>query len=1150
MFTHLHVHTEYSLLDGCCRIGQLIHKAKDLGMHSLAITDHGNMYGVIDFYKAAREEGIKPILGCEVYVAPNDFRSRDPAEKSNCHLTLLARNHTGYRNLIQLVTLANLEGFYYKPRIDKNLLKKYAEGLVLLSGCAQGELGRLILQNRLEDTRTAAKWYKDNFEHYYIEIQKHPMADIEKINENLVEIARDLNIPLVATNDVHYVNKEDSYIHDVLLCIGTNTTINEEKRLKMAGAYFYLKTPQEMKEQYADMPDALQNTATIADLCNVEIEFGKPHLPQVQVPDGKTSHAYLSVLCWRGLRERWPDADVEAEKRLAYELDVIEKTQFADYFLVVHDLASFVRREGIFFGVRGSAAASLALYCLGITDINPLTYKLVFERFLNIERREMPDIDLDFQDDRREEVIAYVNSKYGTDHVAHIITFGTLGARAAIRDVGRALGLNYGTVDQVAKLIPVRPNIRLDDAMLEVKELQDMYDADDQIRKLIDTAKKLEGVSRHSSTHAAGVVISRDTLTEYLPLQRASKDSGQQSAMTQFSMENVAKLGLLKLDFLGLANLTLLAKAKEVIQQNHGIEIDFLTMPLDDQKTFELLASGETTGIFQLEGPGMRRYIKELKPTKFMDISAMVALYRPGPMEHIPTFIRAKHGLESVRYPHEDLIPILEDTYGIIVYQDQVLFVVQRFAGYSLGRADIIRKAMGKKNAETMKKEKQNFIDGAKLKGYTEQEAGAVFALIEPFAGYAFNKAHSVSYARIAYQTAYLKANYPIEYMTAFLNTYYDKAERLVTAVAECRRINLDVRRPDVNHSYASFVIEKDNGNRGIRFGMASIKNVGSNAVAPIIAARDQGGEFTSIEDFCRRVDLRNVNKKVIESLIKAGAFDSLGQRGSLLAALERIMSLSQREQKQKESGQSSMFDLFGQNVSVPLPALNLDQFDVTLQEKLLWEKELMGVYFSEHPLAALASKLAEYSSVLCGEINADMVGEKVVVAGMVTAVRLITTKNNRLFVVATFEDLNGSIEVTVWSDVYQQSQDLWIEGSILVIEGTIKVREDRVSVNCTRVHKYDPDMNKVSNGKSTYKAPPRKLKISIEQTEDADRDRTNLQKILEILHRYPGRDAVQLSIRKNDKVTYMDLPDVHVDCSNDLIKELSQITQAGANCF
>jgi DNA polymerase-3 subunit alpha len=1140
MFTHLHVHTEYSLLDGCCRISQLVHKAKDLGMHSLAITDHGNMYGVIDFYKAAKEIGIKPILGCEVYVASHDYRSKDPAEKSNYHLTLLAKNHTGYRNLIQLVTLSNLEGFYYKPRIDKKLLEKYKDGLVVLSGCAQGELGRLILQNRHEDTLSAAKWYKDNFEHFYIEIQKHPMADIEKINENLVQIARELDIPLVATNDVHYVNKEDAYIHDVLLCIGTNTTINEEKRLKMAGDYFYLKTPQEMKEQYADMPDAIRNTEIIADLCNVEIEFGKPHLPQVQLPAGKTAQSHLSVLCWRGLKERLPDADVEAEKRLAYELDVIEKTQFADYFLVVHDLASFVRSKDIFFGVRGSAAASLALYCLGITDINPLTYKLVFERFLNIERREMPDIDLDFQDDRRDEVIAYVNSKYGTDHVAQIITFGTLGARAAIRDVGRALGMNYGAVDQVARLIPVRPNIRLDDAMLEVKELQDMHDSDDQIRKLIDTAKRLEGISRHSSTHAAGVVISRDTLTEYLPLQRASKDSEQHTAMTQFSMENVAKLGLLKLDFLGLANLTLLAKAREVIQQNHGIVIDFLKIPLDDQKTFELLSSGETTGIFQLEGPGMRRYIKELKPTKFMDISAMVALYRPGPMEHIPTFIKAKHGLESVRYPHNDLIPILEDTYGIIVYQDQVLFVVQRFAGYSLGRADIIRKAMGKKNAEIMKKEKQNFIDGARTKGYTEQEAGAVFALIEPFAGYAFNKAHSVSYARIAYETAYLKANYPIEYMTAFLNTYYDKADRLVTAIGECRRINLDFRKPDINHSYAEFVIEKDNGTRAIRFGLSSIKNVGSNAVAPIIAARDQSGKFSTIEDFCRRVDLRNINKKVIESLIKAGALDCLGQRGSLLSALERIMSLSQREQKQKESGQSSMFDLFGQNVDIPLPSLSLEQFDVTLQEKLAWEKELMGVYFSEHPLAALASRLAEYSSVLCGEINADMAGEKVVVAGMITSTRLVTTKNNRIFVVATFEDLNGSIEVTAWSDVYTQSQDLWIEGNILIIEGTVKVRDDRVNVNCNRVHKYDPDTNKVSDGKNTYSAPPRKLTINMKQSEDTAKDVAYLQRVMEILRRYPGKDSVQLSIQKDNKITRMDMPDVKIDYCNELIKELS----------
>jgi DNA polymerase-3 subunit alpha len=1150
MFTHLHVHTEYSLLDGCCRIIPLVHRARDLGMRSLAITDHGNMYGVIDFYRTARECGIKPIVGCEVYISPGDYRSREAADKTSYHATLLAQNHTGYSNLIQLVTLANIEGFYYKPRIDKDLLLKYSEGLVVLSGCAQGELGRMILQNRAAEAEEAAVWYKSNFPHYFIEIQRHPIAEIEKINEGLLKLARKLDIPIVATNDVHYIHKEDSYIHDVLLCIGTNTTIHDERRLKMEGDYFYLKTQQEMQEQYADIPDAIENTRVIDSLCNLEIEFGKPHLPQVDLPEGKTSHAYLSVLCWRGLKERLPGADAATEKRLEYELDVIEKTQFADYFLVVHDLVSFVRENGIFFGVRGSAAASLALFCLGITDINPLTYNLVFERFLNIERREMPDIDLDFQDDRREEVIAYVNQKYGTDHVAQIITFGTLGARAAIRDVGRALGMNYGSVDQVARLIPPRPNIRLDDAMMEVKELADMYAADDMVRKLIDTAKKLEGVSRHSSTHAAGVVISREPLTRYLPMQRGSRDGGQHSAMTQFSMDNVARLGLLKLDFLGLANLTLLAKAREVIREQHGIDLDLLKIPINDAKTFELFSSGETMGIFQLESPGMRRYIKELRPTKFTDIAAMVALYRPGPMEHIPTFIKAKHGLESVHYPHPDLVPILEDTYGVIVYQDQVLFIVQRFAGYSLGRADIIRKAMGKKDAAVMKKEKQNFIDGARTKGYTESEAEAIFSLIEPFAGYAFNKAHSVSYASIAYDTAFLKANYPIEYMAAFLNTYFDKTDRIASAVSECRRMGVEVLKPDVNHSYAHFTIEKTGTGRAIRFGLASIKNVGGNAVQPIVEAR-QSGEFKSIEDFCRRVDLRNVNKKVIESLIKTGALDSLGQRGALLAALDRIVSLSQREQRQKQSGQSSMFDLFGANVDVPLPALDLENFDVTLQERLLWEKELMGLYFSEHPLTAMASRLAEHATVLCGEINTEMAGEKVIVAGMVTSVRHVTTRTNRLFVISTFEDLNGSIEVTVWSDVYSQTQDLWVDGSILLVEGYVKVREDRANINCTKVNRYEPDAPrpeppkpeqpvKQDNGRKNNHNRPRTLVINLRQSEDSRKDLEYLQKMLEVLRRYPGNDSVQLAIRRGEEVTRLEVPDIKVDNSEALHRELT----------
>ena len=1166
MFTHLHVHTEYSLLDGCCRIISLIHRAKELGMQSLAITDHGNLYGVIDFYKLARENGIKPIIGCEVYVASNDHLSKGPADKTNFHLTLLAMNHTGYNHLIQLVTHASLEGFYYKPRVDKQLLCKYKDGLVVLSGCAQGELGRLLLQNRVQDAAAAANWYKENFPHFYIEIQRHPIPDIEKINEGLISLARQQNIPVVATNDVHYINKEDAYIHDILLCIGTNTTVNDEKRLKMSAECFYLKSPQEMEEQYSDIPEAIENASVITDLCNLEIEFGKPHLPQVELPAGKTSQSHLSVLCWRGLKERLPDADAATEKRLEYELDVIEKTQFADYFLVVHDLVSFVREQGIFFGVRGSAAASLALFCLGITDVNPLTYNLVFERFLNIERKEMPDIDLDFQDNRRDEVINYANQRYGADHVAQIITFGTLGARAAIRDVGRALGMSYGAVDQVARLIPGRPNIHLEDALLEVKELMDIYTNDEIVRKLIDTAKKLEGIARHSSTHAAGVVISRDPLTQYLPLQRAGKDISQQSAMTQFSMDNVAKLGLLKLDFLGLANLTLLAEAKNVIMESLGITIDFLRIPLDDRKTFELLASGETTGIFQLESSGMRRYIKELKPTKFTDIAAMVALYRPGPMEHIPTFIKAKHGLESVHYPHPDLLPILEDTYGVIVYQDQVLFIVQRFAGFSLGRADIIRKAMGKKIPEVMKKEKQGFIDGARLKGYSVTEADAIFGLIEPFAGYAFNKAHSVSYARIAYETAYLKANYPIEYMVALLNTYSDKADKLISAIAECRRIGLDVLKPDVNYSYAGFKIESINGTRSIRFGLASIKNVGAGALEPILAPRREGGEFKSIEDFCRRIDLRNVNKKVIESLIKVGAFDSFGPRGSLLSALERIMSLSQREQKQKQSGQSSMFDLFGRNVDVPLPSLNIDDCDVTLQEKLTWEKELLGVYFSEHPLSALGSKLSEHATVLCGEINNEMAGEKVVVAGMVTSVRNVTTRNNRMFAIATFEDLNGSIEVTVWQDVYAQTEELWKDGNILLIEGTVKVREDSANINCFKVRRYEPDAEKAENmavgnhaapkklaADSTHKAPgktvadtnytaPRKLVINIKQSENSERDLSQLQQILGVLRRHPGKDNVQLVIRRGEEVTRMDVPDLMVDYSAGLMHELSPV--------
>jgi len=1142
MFTHLHVHTEYSLLDGLCRIPQVIAKAKELGMTSLAITDHGSMHGIIDFYTAAKEAGIKPIIGCETYVAETDRQSRNASDKNIYHLVLLARNHQGYQNLIQLITKAHLEGFYYKPRVDKELLAKHHEGLIALSACAHGELPRLILSGRLEEAATQAIWYKETFDDYYLEIQRHPIPELEKINEGLLSLSSQLNIPVVATNDVHYVNKEDAPIQELLLCIQTNTSIYDEKRLKMAGDFFYLKSPEEMAELFVDLPQALENTKKIADMCQLELEFGRLHLPRVDLPKDKTSDDYLAELCRQGLKQRYASPTPEIEQRLDYELEVIKQTQFADYFLVVWDLISFAKNQNILFGVRGSAAASLALYCLGITNIDPLANKLVFERFLNVERREPPDIDLDFQDDRRDEMIAYVSHKYGPDHVAQIITFGTLGARAALRDVGRALGMPYSQVDRVARLITPRPNITLDQALAENKELYDIYHEDSTVQNLVDTAKRLEGISRHASTHAAGVVISREPLTQYMPLQRATKDHEQAATMTQLSMESVARLGLLKLDFLGLANLTVLAKAKEIIAENRDVSIDLQHIPLDDAVTFQLLASGETGGIFQLESAGMRRYIKELKPTTFNDIAAMVALYRPGPMEHIPTFIKAKYGIESIRYPHPAVKKILEDTYGVIVYQDQVLHIVQALAGYSLGQADIFRKAMGKKIPEVMKKERQNFINGAKKNGVSAEIANEIFALIEPFAGYAFNKAHSVSYALIAYQTAYLKANYPVEYMTAFLNTYTAHSDRLASAVAECRRLGISVLSPDINKSQASFAIEEENGKAAIRFSLTAIKNVGYAAIEPITHAREKDGTFKSIEDFCRRVDLRSINKKVVESLIKAGVFDCLTPRGTLLQSIDRIISLAQWEQRLRESGQTSMFDLWGDTVPAPLPDLNLDNLDAPLKDKLEWEKELLGVYFSEHPLASIATKLANTTTTLCGGIDSEMVGEKVIIAGMVTSIRQLYTKDRRPFVIATLEDLDGSIEVTAWSEVYNQTREIWQEGKILLVEGTVKLRDDRVNVNCLRVRQYQTDSEPEQEIKPATQPPPqRKIAINITQSDEAEEDIVRLGQVMDILARYPGQDTVLLTIDTTEETISMKIPNT-VNYCTELAKDIESI--------
>jgi DNA polymerase-3 subunit alpha len=1115
MFSHLHVHTQYSLLDGMGLIPQLVERAKEMGMESLAITDHGVMY---------------------------------VSDKSNYHLVLLAKNLTGYRNLIQLTTKAQLEGFYYRPRVDKELLERYHQGLIALSACIVGEVPSLILQGRLEEAKQAALWYKETFGDFYFEIQRHPIPELEQLNQQLIPISQELEIPLVATNDVHYVNKEDASAHDLLLCIGTNSSIHDQKRIKMAGDFYYLKSPEEMAAAYQDIPEALENTEKIAEMCNLKLEFGRLHLPEIDIPEGKTADEFLADLCRQNLDKYYPDPSPEIKQRLDYELEVIKQTQFANYLLVVWDIISFAREKKILFGVRGSAAASIILRCLGITEVDPIENKLVFERFLNLERQEMPDIDLDFEDARRDEVIAYVSQKYGKDHVAQIITFGTLGARAALRDVGRALGMAYGDVDRVARLVPFRPGMTLERALEENNELKVIYAEDKIIRKLVDSAQKLEGTARHASTHAAGVVISKQPLTNYVPLQRASRGDGETTVMTQFSMEDIARIGLLKMDFLGLANLTILGRAKEIIAQSRGVDIDLHNIPMDDAKTFQLLSSGETVGVFQLEGAGMRRYIKELKPTTFGDIAAMIALYRPGPMEHIPTFIKAKHGLEPIHYPHPTLTSILEETYGVIVYQEQVLFIVQALAGYSLGQADIFRKAMGKKIAAVMQKEKRNFMSGAKEMGYSSQVAEEVFALIEPFAGYAFNKAHSFSYALIAYQTAYLKANYPAEYITAFLVTHADQQDKVATAVAECRRLDIEVLPPDVNRSQVTFSIEpSQEGKDAIRFGLNAIKNVGVAAVEPLVAERNKNGDYESIDDLCRRADLSNLNRRAMESLIKAGAFDSLGDRGNLLASVGRLQSLAQREQHLRETGQSTMFDLWGESMPTPLPSLELETAEASTKDRLDWERELMGVYLSEHPFAAFAEKIAAEDTVLCGQVEAELVGQTVRVAGMVASVRQSFTRDRRPFASVILEDLDGRLEVMAWPDVYAGTRELWEEGSIVLVEGKVRVRNDQVQLSCDNVRQYQletaPEALPEEEKKPEPPTPPKShLTISIKQTEDIDNDVACLNKLVDTLRIFPGEDEVNMCVVNGDRVVNLKLSNIYTGYCPELHQRLVEL--------
>ena len=1050
------------MLDGLSKLEPLVARASELGMDSLAITDHGGMYGAIDFYRIAKAQGIRPIIGCEMYVAPGRRDDRNPNERSPFHMTVLAKNSAGYRNLVQLVTKSHLEGFYYKPRIDRELLESHHDGLIVMTGCPSGELPTLIEQGRQDDARATVEWYRDVFgDDYYLEFMRHgDVPDLGKINDGLWDIHRKTGIPIVATNDSHYVRREDAPLQDILICIHTNTNVEDGKRLRMEEDSYYLTSPQEMMAKYEDLPEAVANTLLVSDKCDLHFDFDRLRLPLYDVPHGVSPFEFLSKLCWDGLTARLPNATETDKERLRYELEVIRQTNFDNYFLVVWDIARFVRERDIFFAVRGSAAASLVLFCLGVTNVNPMPYTLVFERFLNLERKEMPDIDMDFQDDRREEVINYVVDKYGREHVAQIITFGTLGARAAIRDVGRALAMPYADVDRVARMVPRRLGVTLEDAKTSAdSEMGEAYEKEESVRKLVDTAQGLEGVTRNTSTHAAGVVISQEPLDEVVPLQRPQKsdDGGSVAATTQYAMEPVAALGLLKLDFLGLVNLTVLAKARDLIAENRGVNFDLTDIPLDDAKAFELLSRGETAGVFQLEGSGMTRYIKELKPSTLGDVAAMIALYRPGPMEHISRFIDAKHGRIPVTYLHPALEEILEETYGVIVYQDQVLHIARTFAGYSLGEADIVRKAMGKKIPEIMAQEKQKFLEGARAQGFEPGLSEQVFALVEPFAGYAFNKAHSVSYGLISYWTAYLKANYTAEYMVSLLNSYVGDTVRATSAIAECQRLGIPVLPPSVSEGRTEFAIERQpDGGEAIRFGMGAVKNVGTASVDAVVASRDKLGGFDSIEQMCREADMEGVNRRTLESLIKAGAFDDFGDRAALLDAVERIMSLAQSEASLRNSMQASMFDMFGETGSTTLANIALGAARASDQEKEEWERELLGVSLTS--IGALAALLGSADSehiVFKSRIDASMARRKVSIVGQTASITRRFTKNDKPFLIATLSLIDGQIDVFVWEEQMRESEGLWEVGKTLEVTGAVRARDDEVSVSCTKAREF-----------------------------------------------------------------------------------------------
>ncbi|CAG7631032.1 DNA polymerase III subunit alpha [Paenibacillus allorhizosphaerae] len=1052
-FVHLHVHSEYSLLDGAARIDDLARQAAKLGMKALALTDHGVMYGAIPFYKACREHGIKPIIGCEVYYTSGSIRQKGTRQEQPIyHLILLAKNMTGYQNLMKLVSVAHLEGYHYKPRIDPELLDRYSEGLICTSSCLGSEVSQHLLHGKYDEAKAAALRYRDIFgDDFFLELQDHGLAEQKKVLQDMLRLSRDTGIRLVATNDVHYVREPEHEVQDILICIGTGKTVDDEERLKFHSSQLYLKSADEMARLFPHVPEALANTMAIAEQCNLELEFGRSILPQFEpIPEGLSAGEYLAELCREGTERRyglskeWQDQSWRKDvlERLDYELSVIERMGYSDYFLIVWDFIRFAHEHGIATGPgRGSSAGSLVAYVLRITDVDPIRYNLLFERFLNPERVSMPDIDIDFSDLRRDEVIDYVVGKYGRDRVAQIITFGTMAAKAAVRDVGRVLNLPFSEVDRAAKLIPHQLGMTLAEALQASPELKALAAAQPKTAELLELAMKVEGMPRHASTHAAGVIISREPLTQYVPLQEGT----EQTPLTQYAMEHLESIGLLKMDFLGLRTLSIIERTLDWIREQSGETLDWTRIPMDDPATYELLSRGDTTGIFQLESPGMQRVLKELRPSGFEDIISVNALYRPGPMEFIPKYIGYKHGAEQVEYPHPALEPILRDTYGIIVYQEQIMQIASLMAGFSLGEADLLRRAVSKKKREVLDEERAHFVKGSIGQGYTEADANKVYDMIVRFADYGFPRAHATAYGVLAFQTAYLKTHYPVPFMASMLTAVMGSHHKVAEYVDECRRMGIRVLPPDVNDSGFLFTHlegEQQDGAPAIRFGLAAIKNVGTHAIESIIAER-RSGRYTSLIDFCRRVDLRVCNKRVIESLIQGGALDSLpGHRAQLLAMLEDAVDAAVKWRKDREDLQL-VLDGFGfveeTNWEVQYP----DIASFTMTQQLELERELLGLYISGSPMDDYEQVLRKLELDALHQLQEYPDGSEVMVAGLVLSSKTIVTKKGQPMAFMELEDRVGKTEVVLFPEVWKKYAPLVQKGKPVLVIAKLQLGDE-----------------------------------------------------------------------------------------------------------